>query len=361
MAESGKELKSFLMKVKEKSEKVGLKLHIQKMKIMESSPITSWQIDGVEMKAMTDFIFLGSKITASRNCSHEIKRCLLLGRKALTNLDSILKSRDIPLPTKVHIIKVMVFPRVIYGCENWTIKKVNTEELVLLNCGVAEGSWMARRSNQTILKGLNPEYQLEGLILKLKLQYFGHLMQKANSLEKTLMLGKVGGRRRGPQRTRWLDGITSSMDMFEQFPGDGEGQGSLACCSPWGHKESDTTEQLNNKDFKSSQGASQVALVVKAPACQCRRHKKCGFDPWVRKEMTTHSNILAWEIPRTEETGGLQSMGLQRVGHSRATRHTQNLPSSWPALSMHCCCAPGTTCLTGMEFGYMPFIHRSTK
>ena len=124
-----------------------------------------------------------------------------------------IKSRDIAFPTKVHIIKVMVFPRVIYGCENWTIEKANTEELVLLNCGVAEGSWVARRSNQTILQGLNPEYQLEGLILKLKLQYFGHLMQKANSLEKTLMLGKVGGRRRGPQKTRWLDGITDSMDI----------------------------------------------------------------------------------------------------------------------------------------------------
>ena len=138
---------------------------------------------------------------------------------------------------------------------------------------------------------------------------------------------------------------------FEQSPGDCEGQGSLACCSPWGHKESDTTEHPNNnnKGFKSSQGASPVVLVVKESACQRRRHKRCRFDPWVRKipwvrkEMTTHSSILAWEIPRIEEPGGLQSMGLQRVGHNRATRHTQNLPSSWPALWMHCCSAHGTT------------------
>ena len=136
MAESKEELKSLLMKVKEESEKVGLKLHIHKTKIMASSPITSWQ-DG---ETVADFIFLGSKITADGDCSHEIKRCLLLGRKVITNLDSILKSRDITLSTNVHLVKVMIFPVVMYGCESWTIKKLNTEELILLNCGVGEDS-----------------------------------------------------------------------------------------------------------------------------------------------------------------------------------------------------------------------------
>ena len=140
MAESEEELKSLLMKVKEENEKVGLKLNIQKIKIMASGPITSWQLDGETVKTVADFIFLGSKITADGDCSHEIKRHLLLGRKVMTNIDSILKSRDIPLPTKVRLVKAMVFPVVMYGCENWTIKKLNTEELMLLNCGVGEDS-----------------------------------------------------------------------------------------------------------------------------------------------------------------------------------------------------------------------------
>ena len=167
----------------------------------------------------------------------------------MTNLDSILKSRDITLPTKVSIVKAMVFPVVMYGpCENWAIKKA--KELMLLNCGVRRRllrvPWTARRSNQSILKKMNSAY-LKWLTLKLKLLYFGHLLWRADSLEKTLMLGKIEGRRRrGWQMIRWLDGITDSMGMFEQAPGDGEGQGSLVCCSPWGHKESDTTEGLNN-------------------------------------------------------------------------------------------------------------------
>ena len=140
MGESEEELKSLLMKVKEEIEKVGLKLNIQKTKIMASGPITSWQIDGEMMETVTDFIFLGSKITADGDCNHEIKRCLLLGRKAMTNLDSILKSRDIPLPTKVHLVKAMVFAVVMYGCESWTKRKLSTEELMLLNCGVGEDS-----------------------------------------------------------------------------------------------------------------------------------------------------------------------------------------------------------------------------
>ena len=165
----------------------------------------------------SDFIFWGSKITAYGDCSHEIKRCLLLGRKVMTNLDSILKSRDVTLPTKVHLVKVMVFPVVMYGCEIWTIKKSEHWRIdaFKLWCWrrVLWVPWTARRSNQSILKEISPEYSLEGLMLKLKLQYFGHLMQRVDSFEKTLMLGKIeGGRRRGWQRMRWLDDITDSMD-----------------------------------------------------------------------------------------------------------------------------------------------------
>ena len=167
---------------------------------MASAPIISWQIDGETMEALTDFIFLGSKITTDCDCSHEIKRCLLLGRRALTNLDSMLKSRDIPLPTKVHLVKAMVFPVVLYGCESWTIKKAEHQRIDAFELWcwrrLLRVPWTARRSNQLILKEISPEYSLEGLMLKLKLQYFGHLMRRADSLEKTLMLGKIEGRRR---------------------------------------------------------------------------------------------------------------------------------------------------------------------
>ena len=167
---------------------------------MASSSITSWQIDGETMETVTDFIFLGSKITADGDCSHEIKRCLLLGRKAMTNLDSILKSRDITLPTKVHLVKVMFFPVVMYGCESQTIKKAERRRIDAFELWcwrrLLRVPWTARRSNQSILKKMNPEYSLEGLILKLKLQFFDHLMRRANSLEKTLMLGKIEGKRR---------------------------------------------------------------------------------------------------------------------------------------------------------------------
>ena len=217
MTESEEELKSLLMKVKEESEKVGLKLNIQKTKIMASGPITSWEIDWETVEAVSLFIFLGSKITADGDCSHEIKRCLLLGRKGMTNLDSILKSRDITLSTKVCLVKAMVFPVVMYWCESWTVKKTRAVKLMLLNCGIGEDSrvpWAARRSNQSILKEISLGCSLEGLMLKLKLQYFGHLMQSVGSLEKTLMLGGIEGRStKGRQRMRWLGGITNSMDM----------------------------------------------------------------------------------------------------------------------------------------------------
>ena len=176
MAEREEELKSFLMKVKEESEKIGLKLNIQKMNIMASGPITSWEIDVEIMEVVTDFIFLGSKITAGGDCRYEIKRCLLLGRKAMANLDSILKSRDITLVTKVHLVKAMIFPVVMYGCESWTIEKVESPRIdaFKLWCWrrLLRVPWTARRSNQFILKEISPEYPMEGLILKLKLQYF---------------------------------------------------------------------------------------------------------------------------------------------------------------------------------------------
>ena len=218
MAESGKELKSLLMKVKKKSEKFGVKLNIQKTKIMASSLITSWQIDGEKMEMVTDFIFLGSKITVDGDCSHEIKRHLLLGRKAMMNLHNVLKSRDITLPTKVCLIKAMVFPVVMYRCESWTIKKAECKRIDALEMWcwkrLLRVLWTSRSSNHSIWKEISPEYSLEGLMLKLKLQYFGHLMVRADSLEKTLMLGKFEGRRRrGWQMMRWLDCITDSMDM----------------------------------------------------------------------------------------------------------------------------------------------------
>ena len=175
MAESEEELKNLLLKVKG-SQKIGLKLNIQNTKIMASGPITSWQIDGEKMETVSDFILGGSKITADGDYSHEIKRCLLLGKKAMTNLDSILKSRDITLPTKVCLVKAMVFPVVMYGCESWTVKrKIDAFELWCWR-RLLRVPWTARRSNQSILKEISPEYSLEGLMLKLKLQYFGHLM-----------------------------------------------------------------------------------------------------------------------------------------------------------------------------------------
>ena len=198
--------------------KVGLKLNVQKTKIMTSDPITSWQIDVETVETVADFIFLGSKITVDGDCSHEIKRRLLLGRKLMTNLDSILKSRDITLPTKVRLVNVMVFPVVMYGCESWTIKKAKHGRIDAFDMWcwrrLLRVPWTTRRSNQSILNETNPGCSLEGLMLKLKLQYFGHFVQRADSLEKTLMLGGIRGRRRrGQQRMRRLDGITDLIAM----------------------------------------------------------------------------------------------------------------------------------------------------
>ena len=184
---------------------------------MASSPTTSWEIDGETVETVSDFIFLGSKITTDGDCSHETKRRLLLGRKVIAHLDSIFKSRDITLPTKVCLVKAMVFPVVMYGCESWTVKKAEHQRIDAFELWcwrrILRVPWTARTSNQSILKENSPGCSLEGLMLNLKLQYFGHLMQRVDSLEKTLMLGGIGGRRRrGRQRMRWLDDITDLMD-----------------------------------------------------------------------------------------------------------------------------------------------------
>ena len=185
---------------------------------MASGPITSWLIDGETVETVSDFIYLGSKITADGDCSHEIKRRLLLGRKVMTNLDSIFKSRDITLPTKVRLVKAMVFPVVMNGCEIWTVRKAECQSIDAFELWcwrrLLRVPWTARRSNQSLLKEISPGCSLEWMMLKLKLQYFGYLMRRVDSLEKTLMLGGIGGRRRrGWQRMRWLDGITDSMDV----------------------------------------------------------------------------------------------------------------------------------------------------
>jgi len=205
--------------VKEESEKVGLKPNIQETKIMASSPITSWQIYGETVETGVDYFFGAPKsLQMVTPCSHEIKRSILLGRKVMTNLDSILKSRDITLPTKVHLVKAMVLLVVIYRCESWTVKKAEHQRIDAFELWcwrrLLRVPWTARRSNQSIVKEISPECSLEGLMLELKLQYFGHLMQRADSFENILILGKIEGRRkRGRQRMRWLDGTTNSMDV----------------------------------------------------------------------------------------------------------------------------------------------------
>ena len=245
MAESKEEINGLLMKVKEQSEKAGLKLNIQKMKSMPSGSITSWQIDEETKETVTDFIFLGSEITADGDYSHEIERHLLLGRKAMTNLNSILKSKANTLPTSPSSQS--------YGFSSshvwmWGLDHKESEcqrtDAFELWCWrrLLRVSWTARRSNKSILNDINTEYSLEGLMLKLQPQHFGHVMWRADSLEKIVMLGRIEGRRRRRwQRMRWLDGITINGHEFEQDPGVGEGQESLACCSPWGCKELDMT------------------------------------------------------------------------------------------------------------------------
>ena len=226
---------------------------------MASGPITSWEIDGETVEAESDFILGDSKITADGDFSHEIKRRLLLGREVMTNLNGILQSRDITLPTKVHLVKAMIFPVVMYGCESWTVKKAEHRRIDAFELWcwrrLLRVPWTARRSNQSILKEMSPGCSLEGLMLKLKLQYFGHLIRRTDSLEKTLMLGGIGGRRRRgtteDEMAEWyhrLDG-----HEFEYIPGVGDGQGGLACCDSWGLKEWDTTEGLNWTELRTEE------------------------------------------------------------------------------------------------------------
>ena len=200
MAESEEELKNLLMRVKEESERAGLKFNIKKPNIMASHPITSWQIDGETVKTVADYFWGGSKITAGGDCTHEIKRRLVFGRKVTINLDSILKSKDITLPIKVCLVKAMVFPVVMYGCESWTVKKAECQRIDAFELWCwrrpLRVPWTARKSNQSIVKEISPGCSLEGMMLRLKLQYFGHFMRRVDSLEKTLMLGGIGGRRR---------------------------------------------------------------------------------------------------------------------------------------------------------------------
>ena len=219
MAESEEELKSLLMKVKEESENIGLKLNIQKTKIMASGPITSWEIYGETVETVSDFIFLGSKITADGDCSHEIKRHLLLGRKVMTNLDSILKSRDITLPTKVHLVKAMVFPVVICGCKSWTVKKAEHRRIDAFELWCWRRLFRvpstARRSNQSILKGTSPGCSLEGLMLRLKLQYFRHLMCRVDLIGKDLDAGRDWGQEQKGTTEDEMAGWHHQLDTHE--------------------------------------------------------------------------------------------------------------------------------------------------
>ncbi|CAH2315054.1 Hypothetical predicted protein [Pelobates cultripes] len=218
LAESEEELKYLLMRAKEESEKAALLLNVKKTKIMANSNLSFWQINGEEVEAVADFIFMGSKISSDGDCSHEIKICLLLGRKAMASMDKLVKTKNITLSTKIRIVRTMVFPVVTYGCENWNIKKAERRRIHAFELWCWRKQlrilWNARRSNKSVLQEIKTNCSLEAMIMRLKLKYFGHMMRMQDSLEKTLMLGKIEGtRRRGQQRRRWIDEVTEATNM----------------------------------------------------------------------------------------------------------------------------------------------------
>uniref|UniRef100_A0A670KF89 Reverse transcriptase domain-containing protein n=1 Tax=Podarcis muralis TaxID=64176 RepID=A0A670KF89_PODMU len=280
MAESEEELNNFLMRVKEESAKYSLKLNIKKTKIMATGPITSWQIEGEEMEAVRDFTFLGSMITADGDSSHEIKRRLLLGRKAMTNLDSILKSRDITLPTKGCIVKAMVFPVVMYGSESWTIKKADRRRMDAFEfwCWrrLLRVPWTARRSNLSILKEISPECSLEGQILKLRLQYFSP-REKRRLPGKDPDVGKDGGpKEKGTAEDEMVGQCSQSYQHeFDQTAGGSGRQECLACSGPWGHKESDMTKRQqkfwysHHEQHPWTHGACLADGSARSPSQRC--------------------------------------------------------------------------------------------
>ena len=247
-------------------------------------------------EAVTDFLFLGYKITADSDCNHEIKRCFLLRRKAMTNLDSILKSRDITLPTKVHTVNTMIFPVVMYRCESWTIKAEGRRtDAFKLWCWrrLLRVPWTARRSNLSILKEINSEYSLEGLMLQLKLQYFGHLVRRANSLEKTLLLGNMQSKREGDrQRMRWLDSIINPMAM--NLSKTQEIVKDMGACPAAVHRVAQSQTQFSHWTTRWRVGFPGGSVVKNLPAKQERWVRSLGQEDPLEKEMAIHSSILAW-------------------------------------------------------------------